>query len=147
MKISRKAIGARAVTAPLLSAVVVATLIAVFVPSDGDDGAGIAGVLAILAGAMCVGGVALWALMSSPVHRRQPRIVPSQASASGEVRPAIIGPALPAPAYAAAVTLTVITLAQAGSFETLVPTQDESLRLGKAANGTPVPEGGERAGA
>jgi hypothetical protein len=148
MRIGQKTIGLQAVIAPLLSAVLIAVLIATFLPSDGEDGAGVAGVLAILAGAICVGGVALWALVSAPVHRHQPTIVPSHASASGELRPATIGPsALPSPAYAAAVTLTVVTLAQAGSFEMPAPTRDGSLHLGKAANGTPVPEAGEKAGA
>lgn len=146
MRIGRKSIGLRAVLAPLLSAVLIAVLIA-FLPSDGEDGAGIAGVLAILVGAICVGAVALWALVSSPAYRHQPTVVPSQASTSGEVRPATVGPALASPAYAAAVTLTVITLAQAGSFERQAPTRDGSLRLGKVANGTPVPEEGEKAGA
>lgn len=146
MRITSKSIGIRAVLAPFLAAVVAAALIAVLVPSDGADGAGVTGVLAILAGAICVGGVAVWSLVTSP-RKHEPTVLQSQASPRGEVRPAVLGTNLPSPAYAAAVTLTVITLAQAGSYEMPAPTQDESLRLDKAANGTPDPGVDEKVGA
>lgn len=147
MKITSKSIGIRSVLAPLLAAVAVAVLIAVLVPSGDEDGAGVVGVLAILGGAVCVGAIALWSLASAPHPKAQPTIVESQAARGGEKRPIVISPGIWSPSYAAAVTLTVVTLVQAGSFEIQPPTQDESLRPSKAANGTPDPEADQKVGA
>lgn len=151
MKPSSFAIGARSILIPLCMAVALAIGIAVLVPTNHDGKAGTLGIAAILVGAGIVATSAIWTLNLERAKRTTLACKPEEAS-YGEAResepnsPASSGRQL-SPRYAAAAiaTVTVVTMAQGGSYETEAPNPAGSLHPGKAASETLSTVGGETA--
>lgn len=139
-------IGVRSIGLPAAAVLFVAALIAFAVPTDQDGNAGFLGVVAILSGAVVVGGVALWALHLEHVRRSTRGVSADAPPTQGETlaidRPASLEGVASEPrfrprhALAVAASVTVVVLAQGASFENELPTQDESPHQDKAATGT-----------